>query len=128
MERRKLMWDSLQFDENLEFDKADIGLAGGRQTTQMKKSQEKGSGGEIHDRSADRIQRFAGEPNPLLPWPVKEKLTKDVDARFGDCETQLVKLRKTLASLSSHGGGAKLTAVSEDGPSSDKKTSECGES
>merc|ERR1719421_241758 len=65
MERRKAMWDSLHLDEPLEFDRADIGIAGGVQTKQM--AQRIGAGKsdeEIHDRSVDRIQRFAGDPNP----------------------------------------------------------------
>merc|ERR1719420_2073929 len=60
MERRKDMWDALQFDEPLEFDKADIGIQGGVQTKQMpQKLQAQSQGkneGEIHDRSVDRIQ------------------------------------------------------------------------
>merc|ERR1719421_2529572 len=65
MQRRRAMWDSLEFKEPLEFDKADIGIAGGVQTKQMPQRIGAGkSDEEIHDRSVDRIQRFAGDPNP----------------------------------------------------------------
>merc|ERR1719316_2467573 len=128
MEKRKAMWDSLNFEEPLEFDKADIGIAGGVQTKQM--PQRIGAGtksDEIHDRSVDRIQRFAGDPNPLLPWPVKDNKTKSLDARMMDVETQLIKLRKTLASRGAAGGAGKLGTVQEDGRvESSKKTSDSG--
>ena len=85
------------------------------------------SGDEIHDRSVDRIQRFAGDPNPALPWPVKDNKTKSLDARMIDVETQLIKLRKTLASRGATGGGGKLGSVPEDGHAeSSKKTSDSG--
>merc|ERR1719171_355340 len=129
MEKRKAMWDALNFEEPLEFDKADIGIAGGIQT--MQKAQRIGAGtksDEIHDRSVDRIQRFAGDPNPLLPWPVKDNKTKSLDARMMDVETQLIKLRKTLASRGAAGGAGKLGSVPEDGHqvASSKKTSDSG--
>ena len=122
------MWDSIEFGEPLEFDKADIGIAGGVQTKQMPQRIGAGKSDEIHDRSVDRIQRFAGDPNPALPWPVKDNKTKSLDARMMDVETQLIELRKTLASRGATGGGGKLGSVPEDGQqvASSKKTSDSG--
>merc|ERR1719310_336518 len=138
MQRRRAMWDSLEFKEPLEFDKADIGLAGGVQTREMAQRRSKvgvqtreigaGKSDEIHDRSVDRIQRFAGDPNPKLPWPIKDNKTKTLDARMQDVETQLIKLRKTLASRNAAGGPGKLGSVPEDGVQvGSKKTSDSGD-
>lgn len=76
---------SLQFDEPVEFNEGDVGLAGGVQVL------------ENAHRSVvtvDRIHRYGGLTGPSLPWPREEKKRSLRQERFHRLETLFLKAER----------------------------------
>merc|ERR1719230_1079282 len=93
---RQQYYDKYNFKEPLEFDRADLGPAGGVQVWEhiqknLKRMQKKDKDA-ITDRSMDRILRHAGDPDAKLPWPHNANSKQTLDQRMERVEDQLIKL------------------------------------
>eukprot|EP00931_Biecheleriopsis_adriatica_P078657 TRINITY_DN5208_c0_g1_i1.p1 TRINITY_DN5208_c0_g1~~TRINITY_DN5208_c0_g1_i1.p1 ORF type:complete len:1104 (+),score=248.48 TRINITY_DN5208_c0_g1_i1:34-3345(+) len=77
--------DSLKFNDRLEFNEGDIGLAGGIQVLEPS---------NLNPTTVDRITRFGGSTSPLMQWP--EDKSGDVD----DEDDKYEKLEKSLSKIS----------------------------
>lgn len=69
----------LHFDQCLEFEEGDVGLAGGIQVTEPS--------------WVDSIRRFGGSTSPEMPWPEDERLLTD-DDRFERLEKLILRCTK----------------------------------
>lgn len=100
--------ESLMFDQKLEFDPGDLGLAGGIQVTEPKSH---------HTVLEETIFRFGGSTSPDTPWPVEKTSTEDQDDRWDRLEILLSKAikrktgdeasAKTADQQGSSGGGSR---------------------
>ncbi|CAJ1356900.1 unnamed protein product [Effrenium voratum] len=73
---------SLRFNERLEFNEGDIGLAGGVQVLEN---------ANVTTVTTDRILRFGGSTQPSLPWPEEIQVVED---RFQQLENLIIKAMK----------------------------------
>lgn len=76
---------NLQFDEPLEFNEGDVGLAGGVQVLEN---------AQTSVITVDRIQRYGGLTGPSLPWPLEEKKKSLRQERFQRLETLFLKAER----------------------------------
>lgn len=74
----------LHFDQRLEFEEGDVGLAGGIQVTEPSWA---------HPTTVDSIRRFGGSTSPEMPWPEDERLLTD-DDRFERLEKLILRCTK----------------------------------
>eukprot|EP00929_Paragymnodinium_shiwhaense_P092830 TRINITY_DN5283_c0_g1_i2.p1 TRINITY_DN5283_c0_g1~~TRINITY_DN5283_c0_g1_i2.p1 ORF type:complete len:2305 (-),score=689.54 TRINITY_DN5283_c0_g1_i2:325-7239(-) len=72
---------TLRFDERLEFNEGDVGLAGGLQVQEP---------AYLNPVTADRILRFGGSCSPDMPWPEEQKTAEEGD------EEKLAKLEEFI--------------------------------
>ncbi|CAK9074311.1 unnamed protein product [Durusdinium trenchii] len=95
--RWKRFLTSLRFDERLEFNEGDIGMAGGIQIMEP-----------ANDTSAvDTIKRFGGSTSPNMPWPEEEE-DGDED-RFDRLEKLIVRTTKSITGKRKKGAGTSST-------------------
>ncbi|CAJ1437807.1 unnamed protein product [Effrenium voratum] len=76
--------DQLQFDERLEFNEGDVGLAGGIQVMEP---------ANANPITEDTIRRFGGSTAPSMPWPAEhEEMTED--DKFERLEKLILRVNK----------------------------------
>jgi len=74
--------ETLRFEERLEFNEGDVGLAGGIQVTEPANE---------HPTTVENIRRFGGSTSPAMPWPA------DDHEKHGDeAEDKLDRLEKII--------------------------------
>jgi hypothetical protein len=73
--------ERLRFNDKLEFNEGDIGLAGGIQVTEP---------ANLHPTTVDMIRRFGGSTSPMNLWPAEH------DAHLDEDENKLEKLEKLV--------------------------------
>jgi len=108
--------ESLKFEERLEFNEGDIGLAGGIQINEPSNA---------NPTTVDMIKRFGGSTSPAMPWPEEEGTGDDDDDKFDRLEKVI--LRATKKMEGAKGGkknGAGESSMGQSGASSDQKGSE----
>eukprot|EP00933_Yihiella_yeosuensis_P050084 TRINITY_DN47847_c0_g1_i1.p1 TRINITY_DN47847_c0_g1~~TRINITY_DN47847_c0_g1_i1.p1 ORF type:complete len:774 (-),score=137.78 TRINITY_DN47847_c0_g1_i1:862-2880(-) len=82
---------SLRFEDRLEFNEGDIGLAGGIQVAEPSNA---------NPTTVDAIRRFGGSTSPTVQWPEEANSN-------GDDEDKFERLEKVLLKVSKSGGGKK---------------------
>jgi len=93
---------SLGFEERLEFNEGDIGLAGGIQVMEP---------ANANPTTKDTIVRIGGSTHPSVPWPEEKGAVDDDDEdKFDRLDKQLQKVYKKLDELGTGGGGKKKNA------------------
>jgi hypothetical protein len=99
----KLKWERfcevLNFEEKIEFDEGDIGLAGGIQKFEPQ--------GQVIVK--DAIKRYGGSTSPDMPWPPDKASTEDVEERWDRLEGLLSKALRRLHQNTSGGSTAQET-------------------
>merc|ERR1719502_1901897 len=85
--RWKRFIDNLKFEERLEFNEGDIGLAGGIQVTEPSNA---------NPTTVDMIRRFGGSTSPAMPWPEEEGLGNDEDDKFERLEKVILRATKKM--------------------------------
>jgi uncharacterized membrane protein YgcG len=83
----------LHFENKVEFNEGDIGLAGGIATVEPSNA---------HPTTEDVIQRFGGTTSPGAPWPATADDNDEDNDRFGQMEKIVT---RTLARLTDYEGG-----------------------
>jgi len=84
----------LRFDERLEFNEGDIGLAGGIQILEPSNA---------NPTTVDVIKRFGGSTSPTMPWPEEEE--DGDDDRFDRLEKLIVRTTKSITGKRKRGAG-----------------------
>jgi len=92
--------ESLKFEESLEFNEGDIGLAGGIQVTEPSNA---------NPTTVDMIKRFGGSTSPAMPWPEEEGTGDDDDDKFDRLEKVILRATKKMEGS----GGSKKNAAGE---------------
>jgi len=100
--------DGLKFDERLEFNEGDVGLAGGIQVSEP---------ANANLVTEDAIRRYGGSTAPSMPWPPEHEESTEED-RFDRLEKLLMKSSKSdrhgRKSLAAEGSsGQEMSSVSE---------------
>jgi len=119
MERRLDLWDAMKLEDRVEYDEGDLGLPGAVQV--MESVNKKGS-----DNLDDRIQRFPGEANAKLPWPMTEKSAKTVEEKLLKLDglfTRLYKQTRDMLKLAQKKGTTAGQVTSQSGASQDASQS-----
>jgi len=106
---------SLKFEECLEFNEGDIGLAGGIQVTEPSNA---------NPTTVDMIKRFGGSTSPAMPWPEEEGAGDDDDDKFERLEKVILRATKKMEGAGSSKKGAGESSMGQSGASSDQKGSE----
>lgn len=81
---------SMRFNERLEFNAGDVGLAGGVQVLEP---------ASAHPTTVDRIKRYGGSTMSSLPWPAEEQATEEKG--FERLEKLMRRLLDTIMQLES---------------------------
>jgi len=91
--------ESMRFDERLEFDEGDLGVAGGVQTLEP---------ASLHRQSVESIQRFGGLTSADLPWLATkvEAEHEDQDDRLERIENMIHQALRQMDSLSGKTSGS----------------------
>merc|ERR1719240_2277764 len=79
--------ESLKFEDRLEFNEGDIGLAGGIQVTEPSNA---------NPTTVDMIKRFGGSTSPAMPWPEEEGTGDDDDDKFDRLEKVILRATKKM--------------------------------
>jgi len=107
--------ESLKFEERLEFNEGDIGLAGGIQVTEPSNA---------NPTTVDMIKRFGGSTSPAMPWPEEGGDDEDED-RFDRLEKSLLKAMKKMdGGPGAKRGGAGASSMGQSSTSSASSISE----
>lgn len=85
----------MAFDEAMEFNEGDVGLAGGIQVLEASNE---------HLVTEDTIKRFGGSTAPTAPWPRSEMAEEELD-KVADLEKKLMKIIKLQSKGKRRGGG-----------------------
>eukprot|EP00438_Fugacium_kawagutii_P020871 Skav228291 [mRNA] locus=scaffold209:45654:54358:- [translate_table: standard] len=108
--RWKRFLTSLRFDERLEFNEGDIGLAGGIQILEPSNA---------NPTTVDVIKRFGGSTSPTMPWPEEEE--DGDDDRFDRLEKLIVRTTKSITGKRKK-GGATASSMGGSGVSGQSKS------
>jgi len=87
-------YTSLCFDERIEFNEGDVGLAGGLQVLEP---------ANANPTTVDMIKRFGGSTSPSIQWPEEETGDDDTD-KFERLEKLI---QKAMARITKTGKGGK---------------------
>eukprot|EP00927_Polykrikos_kofoidii_P027463 TRINITY_DN2414_c0_g1_i1.p1 TRINITY_DN2414_c0_g1~~TRINITY_DN2414_c0_g1_i1.p1 ORF type:complete len:1121 (+),score=186.47 TRINITY_DN2414_c0_g1_i1:47-3409(+) len=105
-------WDSfvagLGFDERIEFNEGDVGLANGMQVHEPSAS---------HPTTTDMIRRFGGSTSPKNQWPEEETTGDDDSDRFERLETLIKRSMENLKATEKSRRGGRDSGASETGGS-----------
>lgn len=117
--RWKRFLASLRFDERLEFNEGDIGLAGGIQILEPPNA---------NPTTVDLIKRFGGSTSPTMPWPEEEE--DGDDDRFDRLEKLIVRTTKSVTGKRKKGQGtaSSMGGSGATGSQSKSQTSSTGSS
>jgi len=85
---------SLGFEERLEFNEGDVGLAGGIQVTEPANE---------HPTTVENIRRFGGSTSPAMPWP-EELHTDEAEDKLDRLEKVILRATKKITSRSKKNG------------------------
>lgn len=107
--------DSCGFDEKLEFDPGDLGLAGGIQVLEFQ-----GHGDVLED----QILRFGGSTSLDMPWPEDKSGVEEQDDRFDRLELLMQKAIKRMGSTKNGGAGKSGGSGHEDSDGGSSQASE----
>jgi hypothetical protein len=88
---------SLGFEQRIEFNEGDIGLANGLATTEA---------ASLNPTTQDQIKRFGGSTSPSIQWPEEESAGDDDSDKFERLET-LIKRAMERITKTGGGGGKK---------------------
>ncbi|CAK9017655.1 Pentatricopeptide repeat-containing protein [Durusdinium trenchii] len=77
----------LKFDQRLEFNEGDIGVAGGIQVYEPS---------NLNPTTVDSVRRFGGSTAPGMPWPQDPLADDQSDDRLEKLEKLVVKAMKTI--------------------------------
>jgi len=120
--RWKRFIDNLKFEERLEFNEGDIGLAGGIQINEPSNA---------NPTTVDMIKRFGGSTSPAMPWPEEEGAGDDDDDKFDRLEKVILRATKKMEGAgskskgdSSGAGGSSMGQSGQSGGGSDDGGSE----
>merc|ERR1719265_622591 len=110
--------DNLKFEERLEFNEGDIGLAGGIQVSEPSNA---------NPTTVDMIKRFGGSTSPAMPWPEEEGAGDDDDDKFERLEKVILRATKKMEGAggkskgdSSGAGGSSMGQSGQSGGGSDE--------
>mmetsp|Transcript_46290 Transcript_46290/g.108445 ORF Transcript_46290/g.108445 Transcript_46290/m.108445 type:complete len:1114 (-) Transcript_46290:184-3525(-) len=92
--RWKRFLASLRFDQPLEFNEGDIGMAGGLQVVEP---------ANANPTTVDKIKRFGGSTSPTMPWPEEDE--DGDDDRFDRLEKLIIRTTKSITGKKKRGGG-----------------------
>lgn len=96
----------MAFDEPMEFNEGDVGLAGGIQVLEASNE---------HLVTEDSIKRFGGSTAPTAPWPRPEAIEEEMD-KVANLEKKLMKIIKSQqGSGKRHGGSTAGSSMSMSG-------------
>lgn len=93
---------SLGFEERLEFNEGDVGLAGGIQVTEPANE---------HPTTVENIRRFGGSTSPAMPWP-EELHTDEAEDKLDRLEKVILRATKKITSRSKKNGAGGSAAGS----------------
>jgi hypothetical protein len=106
--RWELFKESLGFEDRIEFNEGDIGVAGGIQVTEP---------AGANPTTIDTIKRVGGTTSPLAQWPEEDGDAED--DKFGKLEVMIKKAMDTMSAASSKkkggGGGSSLDGGAGEG-------------
>merc|ERR1719375_1229778 len=88
---------SLRLHSRLEFNKGDIGVAGGIQMYEL---------ASLNPTTVDMIRRFGGSTSPEIQWP-EEETENDGDDRFERMEKLITRAMERISKSGGHGNGTK---------------------
>jgi len=97
--------EKMAFDEAMEFNEGDVGLAGGIQVLEASNE---------HLVTEDSIKRFGGSTAPTAPWPRPEMVQEEQD-KVGNLEKKLMKIIKSQQGGSKRRGGGSTAGSSMSG-------------
>jgi len=105
---------SLRFEERLEFNEGDVGLAGGIQVTEPANE---------HPTTVENIRRFGGSTSPSMPWP-EEIHGDEAEDKLDRLEKVILRATKKITSRSRRGGGSQGGSSSQMSSQSDQDSSQ----
>lgn len=86
---------SLCFEQRIEFNEGDIGLANGISTTEA---------ASLNPTTQDQIKRFGGSTSPSIQWPEEDNAGDDDSDKFERLETLI---KRTMERITKAGGGGR---------------------
>ncbi|CAE7455446.1 unnamed protein product [Symbiodinium natans] len=108
---------SLLFEERLEFNEGDVGLAGGIQVTEPANE---------HPTTVENIRRFGGSTSPAMPWP-EEVHGDEAEDKLDRLEKVILRATKKITSRSKkNGAGSSSMSGSQMSSTSDNESSGAG--
>merc|ERR1719436_1598017 len=94
--KRWTRWtQSLSFEQRIEFNEGDIGLANGIATTEA---------ASLNPTTQDQIKRFGGSTSPSIQWPEEDNAGDDDSDKFERLENLI---KRTMERITKAGGGGR---------------------
>lgn len=102
--------ESMKFEEKLEFNEGDLGLAGGIATTEV---------ASAHPTNVDSIRRYGGSTSPTIQWP--DETNQDDDSERWDRMERHIQaaMKKSKGDKRKKGGAAQQSASGASGSGED---------
>ena len=115
-------WDryleTVGFEERLEFNEGDVGLAGGIQVTEPANE---------HPTTVENIRRFGGSTSPAMPWPNEEHSHADgAEDKLDRLEKIILRATKKMTKKNKVGGSSSQSLSQQSGSSARSEGSDNG--